>query len=137
MDIRYVEPRDHAQIKYIYDEFFHDMEFVDFYKNFHCAFVVEDEDGKIIAVGGLRPIVEGLVLTDKDASVRERKEALLRIFEGIKYAAEKLNQPEIHVFAYDPSYITHLVSRMGFKCVEQNKVLTYNVSKTNGQKEGT
>lgn len=137
MEIRYLEPRDHAQIKYIYDEFFKDMEYVDFYKNFHCAFVVENEDGRIIAVGGLRPIVEAVVLTDKDMSIRDRREALLRIFEGVKYAAEKLNEPEIHVFAWDPSYITHLVSRMGFKCVEQNKVLTYSIGKSNGKKEGT
>jgi len=126
MEINFIEPEDYEQISRIYYTFFNEMEFIDFYKKFHCAFKVTENDitNKIIAVGGIRPITEAVLLTDRSFSTRDKMEALLKIFEGIKYSANKLGYNQIHAFSYEPEYIRHLKNRMGFKCNEDNKVLT-------------
>ena len=126
MEINYIEPEDYEQINKIYNTFFHKMESVDFYKKFHCSFKVTENDitNKIIAVGGIRPITEAVVLTDRSFPTREKMQALLKLFEAVKYSAHKLGYTEIHAFAYEPEYIRHLKNRMGFKCNEENKVLT-------------
>lgn len=135
MDIHYIEPTDADQIYNIYLNYFSDMEFPDFYHKFHCTFkVINNANGNIIAVGGIRPIAEAVVLTNKDYSVRDRMDALLKIFAGVQYAAEKLDYNYLHAFAYDEEYVKHLIKRIGFKCNPQNRVLSLELS--NGQEEG-
>jgi len=126
MDIQYIESTDADQIYNIFMNFFSDMEFPDFYRRFHCSFkvITNDLDNRIIAVGGIRPLAETVVLTNKDFSVRDRMQALLKIFNGVKYAAEKLDYEQIHAFAYDEEYIKHLINRIGFKYIPENKVLS-------------
>lgn len=126
MDIRYLLTSDEAKIKYIYDTYFSDMDYPDFYGKFHAVFVVEDF-GKILAVGGLKPICEAIVVTNKSSSVRKRMEALLRIFNSVKYSAEKLKYEQIHAFSFDEEYTKHLTNRMGFKCIQENRVLTLDI----------
>jgi len=135
MDIQYIESTDADQIYNIYMNFFSDMEFPDFYRRFHCSFKVIDNDlnNKIIAIGGIRPIAEAVVLTNQDYPVRTRMEALLKIFNGVKYSAEKLDYTQIHAFAYDEEYVKHLITRIGFKCNVDNRVLSLDLK--NGQKE--
>jgi len=135
MKIEYIESSDAAQIYNIYNNYFSDMEFPDFYNKFHCAFkVVKDGNDRIIAVGGVRPIAEAVVLTNREFSVRDRMDALLHIFAGVQYAAEKLDYNCLHAFAYDEEYVKHLIKRIGFKCNLQNKVLSLELN--NGQEEG-
>lgn len=140
MNIRYLQSTDADQIYNIYHNFFSDMEFPDFYGNFHAVFVVENESNngshnRIIAIGGLKPIAEAVVLTNQDFSVRDRMEALLHILNGVTYAAEKTKYNQIHAFAWEPEYIRHLTERMGFKCLKENRVLTLDIN--HGQKERT
>ena len=126
MEIHYIESNDVDQIYNIYMNFFSDMEFVDFYHKFHCSFKVVNDDisNRIIAVGGIRPLAEAVLLTNKDFSVRDRRDALYKIFEAVKYTAEKLEYTQIHAFAWDEEYIKHLINRVGFKCIPENKVLS-------------
>jgi hypothetical protein len=124
MEIRYLDESDKDEVNRIYDAYFKDMDFPNFYNNYYSVFVVEDDNKKVIAIGGVKSIIEAVVLTDQGRSVRDRMEALLRIFEGVKYVGEKLDYPQIHVFAYDNQYTEHLINRMGFKCNKENKVLT-------------
>jgi hypothetical protein len=125
--LRYLEDKDRSEIQRLHDRFFPEMEFIDFFNRFHCVFVVVDNREDIIALGGIRPICEAVVLTDKDRSVRRRREALLEIFEGVKYAAQKLEYSEILAFSFDQEYTNHLITKMGFKCNLDNMVLTLDV----------
>lgn len=122
MDIRYLEPSDLEQIGSIYNRHFSDMEYPDFVNDFAVTFVAHENE-KIIAVGGLKPMVEAIVLTDLDESVRTKRDALLKIFDGVTYAAAKLKYKEIHAFAYDMEYAKHLIKRMGFRPISKSKLL--------------
>lgn len=135
MNIRFLEKEDARQIGNIYEKFFSNMEFPNFFNKFHCVYVVTDNNSEIVAVGGLKPITEAIVLTNKFASIRMRREALLQIYEALNYSAEKLKYEQIHAFSYDDIYTDHLINRMKFKHLDQSKVLVLDVK--NGQKETT
>lgn len=122
MEIRFLEPKDSEQIKYIYDTYFNDMEYSDFYSGFHCVYVVHKND-KIIAVGGLRPINEAVVITDGDESVRKRKDALMQIHNALTYSAEKMKCKRIFAFTFDKTYSNHLIKRIGFSQIKESKLL--------------
>lgn len=121
MEIRYLESGDVEQIKKIYDEYFSDLEIPDFL-SFHCVFVVTDND-RIVSVGGLKPLVEAIVLTDRSFSVRKRRGALLSIFTALTYAAEKLGFKRIHAFTFEDAWANHLTKRMRFKVVKESNLL--------------
>jgi hypothetical protein len=135
MEIRFLADIDAGQISKIHRDYFSDMEFPNFYNKYHCVYVVVTPENSIICVGGLRPVAEAVVLTNKNFSVRDRRDALLKIFEAVNYSAEKLSYDQIHAFSFDRDYTNHLIMRMGFKCNEENKVLTLDVK--NGQEERT
>lgn len=122
MIIRYIEPQDVEQIDKIYETYFSGMERPDF-SNFHCVFVVV-EDNRVISVGGLKPLVEAVVLTDRSFSVRKRRDALLNIHTGLTYAAKKLGFERIYAFCFEQSYSNHLINRMKFKPIKESNLLT-------------
>lgn len=132
MIIRYLEPRDLDKIKEIYDKFFSGMEFPDFTNRFHCTFVVVDETG-IVAVGGLRPLAEAVVLTNGYRSVRTRRDALLELHNALTYSAQKLDYNRIFAFTFDEKYAQHLVERIGFIPIKQSTLLVLELG--NGQEE--
>lgn len=139
MDINYIESTDADQIYNIYLNHFSDMEYVDFYKKFHCVFKVTNDDlnNRIIAVGGIRPVAEAVVLTNKDYPTKIKMEALYKMFHGINYIAQKLEYEQIHAFAFDDEWISHLTKRMGFKLLKESKLLVLDVKRElkDGQEE--
>ena len=108
--------------------------FPDFFHKFNCVYVITDSNNEIVAVGGLKPITEAIVVTNKYASVRMRRDALLQLHSALDYSAAKLGYDEIHAFSFDEEYTKHLVNKAGFTLREE-KVLTIAVSKHNGKKE--
>jgi N-acetylglutamate synthase-like GNAT family acetyltransferase len=122
MDIRFLEPEDYHQIKIMYNVHFKDMEYPDFWNNFQCVYVVHKEN-KIIAVGGLRPMAEAIVLTEQSESIRTRRDALMHIYNALTYSAKKLKYNSMYAFTYDDNYSRHLVERMGFQPVKESKLL--------------
>lgn len=122
MEIRYLEPGDEGQIREIYHKYFSNMEVPNF-SSFSCVFVVADNN-HIISVGGLKPLVEAVVLTDRSFSVRKRREALLNIHTALVYCARKLGFKRLHAFTFEESYTNHLIKRMKFELIKESNVLT-------------
>lgn len=105
-DIQELE-RIHQQYK---DEFPLDV-FED--RNFIGMFTAH-EDNKPIIIGGVRTLTEMVIVTDKEASVRERREALYKSLDVATYLCNTNNYPELHSFVQDDIYMRVLLRR-GFK----------------------
>lgn len=77
-------------------------------------FVVTNDDGDIITSGGLKPILEIIGITDKTQSPRNRRAALLILFQALAFAAGKLGHDQIHAFIQDENWSNQLKTA-GFK----------------------
>lgn len=106
--IRALNPSDFNRVCQIHEKYY-SSEFTlpDFFK-FLCAFVVADSNDKIICVGGIKPIAESIIITDKDFSVKERREALLRVLDASSFMAGKAGFNQLHAFIQDEDWMKHL-----------------------------
>lgn len=115
MKVRAIESRDLDELKRIHYKFYDDnSNFPDFLKHYLCAFVIEDNDEKIISAGGLRTIVEAIAITDKDLSARVRMEALYKMMDINAYFAGRNGYEFLHAFTQDDNWKNHLVKH-GFE----------------------
>lgn len=98
----------------IHERYFeHDFPFPDFMYKFLCAFTVTDEKDKIIAIAGIKPIAESIVLTDKGYSPRDRRYALYQILQASEYISKKHGFTQLHAFIQDDKFYTQM-KRAGF-----------------------
>lgn len=112
--IRAIQPEDIDRMKSIWEKFYqNDMPFPNFFDKYLCAFVVEDE-GRIITGGGVRTIVESIILTDKSQYARSRVRALMEMLEASKFVASRNGYNNLNVFTQDVSWKNHLM-KVGFK----------------------
>lgn len=110
MNIRAINAFDFGQLTRIHEKFYKDeFELPDFLTNFLCAFTIE-KDGRIITTGGVRTIVESIAVTNKDCSIRERREALYKLMEACKYVAISNQYEHLHAFIQDESWQRHLIN---------------------------
>lgn len=119
MNIRALKLEDIPEAKKIFDKFYKtdsngSLEFPDMTKDYLCCFVVEDDNGKIISVGGVRTIAEVTLMTDKDISARKRVIALKEILRASGYIARNFRFDWLHAVTDDPTWANQLESQ-GFK----------------------
>lgn len=122
MEIRFLEPKDLDWVRVMYNAYFSDMEYPDFVNDFPVTYAVLEEND-IVAVGGIRPIAEAVVITDASESVRKRRDALLQIFNALTYSANKLNFKRLYAFTFDDVYANHL-TKVGFNPIKESKLLS-------------
>ena len=109
MNIRALRPNDLGILRQIHSEFYKDeFEFPDFSLGFSCAFVVTDSEDNIISAGGLRPILESVIITDKRQSVRKRREALYDILSASEFVGKREGHNQIHAFIQEMGWENHL-----------------------------
>lgn len=107
-------PRDLPSVRAIHEKFYgEEFPLPDFVTNYLCAFVVLDGD-RIITAGGIRTLLESILITDKSYAPEIRKEALLDILAASIYCAKRQNFDGIHAFVQDDKWANRL-ERFGFK----------------------
>lgn len=105
---RSLQPEDIEKLRDIHEKFFKDeFAFPDF-TNFICAYVIVDKDNRIICGGGVRPIAEAVIVTDRDFSPRDRKEALINMLQASLYFANKAGFDMVHAFVTDDKWYEKL-----------------------------
>lgn len=108
MNIRSLESTDLKALEEIHGKFFNkEFELPDFSNKYICALVIEDKDG-IIAIGGVRAIAECVMVTDKDRSARDRREALYKMLHALVYFTKGQEYDQIHAFIQDPTWSKQL-----------------------------
>lgn len=106
--IRSLQPEDIEKLKAIHERFYKDdFAFPDFTR-FICALVVVDEHDRVVCGGGIRPIAESVIVTDKDFSAKDRKIALMEMLQSSVYFANKSGFDQIHAFVTDDKWYEKL-----------------------------
>ena len=113
MITRAFDSGDVEKAREIHARFFaNEFTFPDFLKGFYCSFVVEDDKG-IVSAGGVRPICESIIITDKDRSVKDRKYALAQVLQASMFICDSYKFNELTAFIQDAEWERHL-SKVGF-----------------------
>jgi len=111
MNIRAMKPDDISEVKDIHNSFYrNEFIFPDFLNKFFCSFVVTDDANRIISAGGVRPIAESIIVTDKDISVRKRRLALIQALAASKFITKDANFDRLHAVVKDKNWKSHLES---------------------------
>lgn len=119
--IRKFKDTDIAELKRIHQQYKEEFPLSVFDDwNFLGLFTAE-EDGRIILAGGVRTIAEAVIVTDKTASTRQRREAFYKAMDVSNYLCNTNNYSELHAFVQDESWLRVMVKR-GFK-VAKGKAL--------------
>lgn len=114
--IRELQERDIPQLFEIWKKHYADQfSFPDFRLNYIALFVVEDDETKrIITAGGIRTIVESILITDRELSPRKRAIALKQVLTPSCWLAERNGYSQIHAFIQEPDWERQLKS-IGFR----------------------
>jgi len=121
MNIRTVTPEDMDTIRRIH-KLFYEGEFNFPETHYLSAFIIE-EDGVMITTGGIRLITELIAVTNKDISVKKRREALVMLLQASSFVCDKLGYEHIHAFVQDENWYNQLIKR-GFH-TPKGKALIY------------
>src|SRR6266478_5364186 len=111
---RALEQNDIEKLRWIHEKYYSDQFlFPDFLQGFLCAFVMVNSDNEIVSAGGLRPIVESIIITNKDMPVREKREALYQVLDVTAFVAGKNGYDQITCFVQENKWERHL-KKIGF-----------------------
>lgn len=113
MNFRAVAPKDLAAIREIWSKHYSDMFDLPDFTKFLVAGLIEDDNGRIVTVGGIRPIAECIMLTDRNVHAVKRWKAITDILAMGEYVARKNAISEIHAFVTDEAWSLHL-GKLGF-----------------------
>ena len=113
LKIRALTSEDLSEVQELHEKFFSNLEFPDFY-NMLNAFIIEDENEEIILAGGVQPIGEAVLVTNKDKNRTKIGRALVEAQRCAMYTCGLFNIRELHAFVQDTKYANHLIQH-GFE----------------------
>jgi len=110
MKIRGITPEDVVKLNDLHDKYFGDQfEKTDFTRNFLSSFVITDDYDRLVMGGGIRPIAEAIIVTDKEANPHLIGDALLEALQFSRYTCNKSGVEFLHAFVKDKVYARHLI----------------------------
>lgn len=110
--IRGLREQDLEKLRSIHRRFYaNEFSFPDFSKHFINVFVITDSNDDLISVGGVRPILEIVAITDKDKIVKERVGALGDLLTISAFIAEHDKFDELHCFVQDDTWMKQLMKK--------------------------
>ena len=114
MNIRAFQLDDLDDVKMLHEKHYKDeFSLPNFANGYFCVFVIEDDEG-VLTIGGVRPIMEAVALTNKDRSPRDRLPALYRLIDACSYVAGRNHFNQVHAFIQDKRWSNRL-KKMGLK----------------------
>ena len=115
MIIRNYEDKDRSDLERIHKQYINEFPLDEFdVSKFINSFVVEDDFGRVISIGGVRTIPEIILVTDKNVPVKDRREGLIRILGASSYVTERLGYNQLHAFIQDEVWLKQLIKH-GFR----------------------
>lgn len=116
MRIRSIKTSDLELIHQIHERDYPDLEEVD-WNHLLSAFVIEDNN-ELIMAGGIEPIAEALLVTDKTKSRIKIGKALVEAQKFCKYICKEYAIRDLHAFTTNEEYAKHLIQH-GFEKREE------------------
>ena len=98
-------------IKRIHEQhFWNEFEFPDFSK-FVSLFVIEDSDARIVSAGGIRTIVESVIITDRSYDTIGRVKALHKVLDISEYLTRAAGFDSLHCFVSEENWYRQLENK--------------------------
>lgn len=113
MITRIVTANDISKIKEMWEKHYKDSFSFPNFSKFILTILVEDEMGRIVSVCGVKPIIECVMLTNKDFSANKRWSAITEIVKSSEGILKENNIDELHAFVKDYTWEQHL-EKLGF-----------------------
>lgn len=116
MITRALMPDDMSHVRRLHDKYFgNDFANPDFMEKFLNAFAITDDDGKIIIAGGVKPLAETIIVTDKEShSMTTIGRALVEAQRISMFTCREYGIDWLHAFVKDEAYMKHLIQH-GFR----------------------
>jgi hypothetical protein len=110
INIKLMSPDDQAELDILHDKYYKDdFEPTAFDTNFLSSFTIRDKHGKLIMGGGVRPIAETILVTDKSMNPHVIGDALLEALRFSKHTCRVYQIDFLHAFVKDEAYAKHLI----------------------------
>lgn len=113
MIVRHLTLGDLEAIRKVHERDYQDMDFA-LDRSLLNGFVIEDDNGEFILAGGVEPIAEAILVTDKTKSRIKIGKALVEAQRVCMFTCGVFNIRELHAFVTDEQYMKHLI-RHGFR----------------------
>ena len=113
--IRALLKRDKEQISRIHQEFYKSEFELSQLDNLTCGFASVDAEDKVICAGGIKSIMEMIIVTDKNVDLSKRQLALYDMFKTAGYLTKSAGYPMLHAFVQDEKWARYLIKHVGFK----------------------
>lgn len=121
--IRSVRKEDFEEIRSIYDRYYkEEFPFPDFLE-YLCAFVVTDNNDRIITAGGVRPIAEILLVTEKSFGTMTRHRAFREILTASKFVALRSGFHNLNAIINNDSKWSGILTRLKYDKFERSEIL--------------
>jgi len=108
MIIREMRTQDISEIEKFHEKHFPDIEFPDFMK-MYLAFMILDDDERLIMAGGLRPVAEIHLVSNLDQSRLKIGKALVEAQRIASFTATRYKIDELLAFTENSEYASHLI----------------------------
>ena len=113
--VRGLFQRDAQQVNNIHEKFYENEFSLSDLDNFTVGFTSVDENDKIICAGGIKSIMEMIIITDKDVSVNKRQVALYEMLTTAGRSTKEAGYNQLHAFVQDEKWARYLIKHVGFK----------------------
>ena len=115
MNIRSFEIYDEIAVRRIHEKHYkEEFSMPNFMNKYIAAFTIENDNREIVSVGGIRPILESVIVTNKDLAPKERMSALCTMLEASAFIGHKHGFDQIHAFIHDPKWSRRLQKSFKF-----------------------
>lgn len=122
MIIRQLTQGDEKELRYLHAQYYYpEFSYPDFRK-FIATFAVCDDSNHIISAGGIRPIAESIIITDKFRSKRERIEALIKVLGISQEICTQNGLDQLHAFIQDNKW-ERVLRAYGFNNCKGNALI--------------
>ena len=115
--IRSLMKRDVEKVRSIHEEFYKNEFDISQLNNLTCGFTAVDEYDNIISAGGIRTIMEMIIVTDKNYDVAKRQVALYDMLKTAGNTTKTAGYNNLHAFIQDEKWARYLIKHVGFKPV--------------------
>lgn len=123
MNIRPMRVEDVDALQKIHEEFYQEEFDIDvFNQKFISLFTVVNDDGDLVTLGGIRPLAEVVIVTNKNISVRQRVNGLNEMLSMLSIVGRHTGYDSLHAFIQDQNWLEQLKTA-GFHPVIGDAVL--------------
>lgn len=113
--IRALLKRDQVQIADIHNRFYKSEFELSELDRLTCGFTAVDNNDRVICAGGIRTIMEMLIVTDKESNLNERQVALYDMLTTAMNSTRSAGYKELTAFVQDEKWARYLIKHVGFK----------------------